>query len=209
MENAKKIFGAIVRTALFLVKLELALLFAAVVILLSYAQHVTQPDTQRLSAYDLRVREALAVLLMDTGSSLFEGTGGMTENDRLLAVEQAKTAFRQLPGMECDEATVAASGILQLVMAGSATWEELGFSEWEVDAQLRLAWVEAAKLRFQLMLSASHRDAVAHVNFIYSLLDDEGWVQATWEELGFTELELLNRLDLARTLVSQRLQAQE
>ena len=91
-----------------------------------------------------------------------------------------------------------AKNIRDLVESGETNWNELGFTEKDLEGRIRDARVRNAKKEFANMLDACYSlDTI--VFFAKNIRDLVESGETNWEELGFTDKDVTERLKKFQT----------
>mgnify|MGYP001606483410 CR=1 FL=1 len=90
-----------------------------------------------------------------------------------------------------------ANGIRALVQNNETTWDELGFTDSDVAERLRKAKVREAAENFGKMLETCYSSMTVEnfANGIRALVQNN---ETTWDELGFTDSDVAERLRKAK-----------
>lgn len=116
-------------------------------------------------------------------------------------VAQARAYFNRMTDVTKGVLTikvVCAGTIRDHVESGITTWEELGFTDSDVESRIRLAQVWEAKTCFNWMADDSRGIYVIEELYAPLIRHYVASGITTWDELGFTDHDVEERLQQAK-----------
>jgi hypothetical protein len=145
------------------------------------------------------VSTLLSLIIFSLGFLLYESLATQKEKmtESLLRRDIIKHYYAMAP-YDTDQESPYGAVVRRMVADGELTWEELGFTEDDLEKIERKARVSAAKRQYDAML----HDAEIAPFYTMSIRQKVAEGQLTWEELGFTEDDLKQRNEEARRVLN-------